>query len=207
MKNLIITLLLLLIAGCSTETNVLEEISSNPITSMTIAEPQEPKEEDTSPYYEFTEDETQIILGHKITILEIEQEPKITIRIDDISGNILETKNEELINGLKISINKLDFSDIKNLKVTLKIEEFELEDNQYIITKNIKTTIENKDVVLTDSKSTGHINVIVYDKDDLKSEDSSIASGESVELNGLLITNLDNYYKVTQYALVMIQDS
>ena len=138
MKKIILAFLLLLIAGCSTETVILEEVSDNLITGAVVAEPV-----DTTPYYDFTEGETKTILGHSVTISDISQTPEVIVIVDGISGKLIETKNQEIINKLIIQTDKMDFSDINNLKVTLKIEELNAEENQYIITKNQKNRIEN----------------------------------------------------------------
>jgi hypothetical protein len=206
MKNTIIALLLLLLAGCTTETVVLEEVESTSITALTVAElPVEV--EDIAPYYDFDEGETKIILGHEITLIDISLEPKVLVEVDNIKGKLIETKNEEIINTMKISIERLDKTDINNPKATLKIEELDLEANQYIIQRNVRVQIEDKDVVLIDSKSSGHISVMVYDRNDMKSEEETLAKGESLEINSLTITNLKNYYKVNQYALITAYES
>jgi hypothetical protein len=207
MKNIIIALLLLLLAGCTTETVVLEEVESTPITAMTVAELPVEVEEDIAPYYDFDEGETKIILGHEITLTDISLEPKVLVEVDNIEGRLIETKNEEIINTMKISIERLDKTDINNPKATLKIEELDLQTNQYIIQRNVRVQIEDKDVVLTDSKSSGHISVMVYDRNNMKGEEETLAKGESLEINGLTITNLKNYYKVNQYALITAYES
>ena len=180
MKNIIIVLLLLLLAGCTTETVVLEEVESTPITAMTVAELPVEVEEDIAPYYDFYEGETKIILGHEITLTDISLEPEVLVEVDNIEGRLIETKNEEIINTMKISIERLDKKDINNPKATLKIEELNLEANQYIIPKNVRVQIEDRDVVLTDSKSSGHISVMVYDRNDMKGEEETLAKGESL---------------------------
>ena len=201
---MILALLFLLLAGCSTETIILEEISNVDITGMTVAEP---TEEDTVPYYDFTEGETKTILGRSITISDIQQTPEVILLVDEVSGKLLETKKEEIVNYLRISINKIDLTDINNQKVTLKIEDIHIENNQYILTKNTKTTIRNKDVFLTESRSSGNIEVTIYDKGTTKGDETRIASGETVEIYGLTITNIENYYRISQYALVSVQES
>jgi len=203
MKKIILALILLLITGCSTETVILEEISDNLITGEVVAE----FIEDTALDYDFIEGETKIILGKTITVSDIQQKPEVTLLIDGVSGKLLETKNQEIINYIKISINKVDLSDINNKKVTLKIEELNLENNEYIITQNQKINVENKDIILTESKSSGKIYITVYDKGTIKGDETIIASGETVEIYGLTITNIENYYRNSQYALIFAQES
>ena len=203
MKKIILALILLLITGCSTETVILEEISDNLITGEVVAE----FIEDTALDYDFIEGETKIILGKTITVSDIQQKPEVTLLIDGVSGKLLETKNQEIINYMKISINKVDLSDINNKKVTLKIEELNLENNEYIITQNQKINVENKDIILTESKSSGKIYITVYDKGTIKGDETIIASGETVEIYGLTITNIENYYRNSQYALIFAQES
>ena len=203
MKKIILALILLLITGCSTETVILEEISDNLITGGVVAE----FIEDTALDYDFIEGETKIILGKTITVSDIQQKPEVTLLVDGVSGKLLETKNQEIINYMKISINKVDLSDINNKKVTLKIEELNLENNEYIITQNQKISIEDKDVILTEGKSSGKIYVTVYDKGTIKGDEAIIASGETVEVYGLIITNIENYYRNNQYALIFAQES
>ena len=203
MKKIILALILLLITGCSTETVILEEISDNLITGEVVAE----FIEDTALDYDFIEGETKIILGKTITVSDIQQKPEATLLVDGVSGKLLETKNQEIINYMKISINKVDLSDINNKKVTLKIEELNLENNEYIITQNQKINVENKDIILTESKSSGKIYITVYDKGTIKGDETIIASGETVEIYGLTITNIENYYRNSQYALIFAQES
>jgi len=204
MKKMILALLFLILAGCNSETIILEEISNIDITGMTVAEP---TEEDTAPYYDFTEGETKTILGRDITISDIQQTPEIYLLVDGVSGKLLETKKEEIVNYLRISINKIDLTDINNKKVTLKIEDINIENNQYVLIKNTKTTIENRDIILTESRSNGNIEVTVYETNTNKGDDAQIASGETVEIYGLTITNIENYYRISQYALISVQES
>lgn len=201
---MILALLFLILAGCNSETIILEEISNIDITGMTVAEP---TEEDTAPYYDFTEGETKTILGRDITISDIQQTPEIYLLVDGVSGKLLETKKEEIVNYLRISINKIDLTDINNKKVTLKIEDINIENNQYVLIKNTKTTIENRDIILTESRSNGNIEVTVYETNTNKGDDAQIASGETVEIYGLTITNIENYYRISQYALISVQES
>jgi hypothetical protein len=48
---------------------------------------------------------------------------------------------------------------------------------------------------------------MVYDRNNMKGEEETLAKGESLEINGLTITNLKNYYKVNQYALITAYES
>jgi len=75
------------------------------------------------------------------------------------------------------------------------------------LTQNQKISIEDKDVILTESKSSGNIYVTVYDKGTIKGDEAIIASGETVEVYGLTITNIENYYRNSQYALIFAQES
>ena len=203
MKKLFLPLLLVLLTSCTAPQVELKEITNESIVKelpiITIAE------ENTSPYYNFTEGETKEILERSITVLKIYPEPEIDILVDNAQTTIKETKNEEIIKDLKISINQIYNENAQTKSLTLKIEPLELGENEYIIRKSEKNTVNNKDIILEESRSDKTITITVYDEGTIVGDTDKIKRGETKTIYGITITNLKNYYKSTQYAWVIIK--
>lgn len=209
MKKLFTLFILLLLAGCTAPQIDLEEVTDESaveeLPDILTNEEEEEITENTAPYYNFTEGQTQEILGHEITVIKINPNPILDIIVDGKENTLKETKNEELIEDLKIQMYYIHDIYLQEKYVTLKVEKLELEDNEYILRKDEKITIGDKDIVLEQSKTNGYIQISVYNKGTVIGDTQDIKRGSSLEINGVTITNIKNYYKVEQYVRVIIE--
>ncbi len=210
MKKLISLLILVFLVGCTAPQVELEEVVEESIIEelpevVVVEEPVLIEVKETGPYYDFYDGDTQEILGHSITLTKIYLYPEISLTVDNTETSIKETKNEEIIGNLKILIQEIHDVYLEEKYVTLKIEELNLGENEYIAVKGERVTIGDKDLVLEESRTNGYIQVSIYDKGTLIGETESLKRGESLSIYGLTVTNLKNYYKVNQYAWLIVE--
>jgi hypothetical protein len=187
-------------------TIVEEEEPSETIIEDTVEETPIVEEINNGPF-KIKKGETIDVLGKSLTVDDIIQPNYLYITIDGEEGELQGTQNEEIINELRITVTDFDFkrTDRVNDYVTLDIEELELGINQYLMEKQDRITIGNKDIVFEESKKTGHISVSVFDTGTIKGySDEIIKSGATETINGLKITNLENYYTTKYYAIVEV---
>ena len=206
MKQILPILFILFLLGCSTPQIELQEVTNKSIVEdipQTIE--QEEPEIDTFPYYNFSEGETKEILDHKISLIKMYTNSIVDITVDGKENTLQETKNEEIIDNLRIQIYLIHDEYLQEKYATFKIEELILNDNEYILRKGEKITLDEKEIILEESKTNGYIQISVYNKGTVIGETQNIKRGESVEINGITITNLKNYYKVEQYAWLIIE--
>jgi hypothetical protein len=171
-----------------------------------IKETEEETEEPipTDKGYRMAEGESLAIMGNVVTFDNIYYPDDITLIVDGFVQKIKGTKNEEIIEDLRISIETIEQKEngIENV-IYLNVEEFSLDTNEYRINMNTRIEIGDKEVILKESKKTGHIFVSVYDGSSLKGETYiKVDPLKTKEINGLLITNLENFYKTTKYAII-----
>lgn len=208
MKKLFAIFLLLLLAGCTGPKVELQEVTNESIITE-IPEIVVGEEQDTAPYYNLTEGETKEILGSTITLTDIQSGPRIDMVVDGKELSIENTKSEELSGDLSILIqNVIYFYDEQHKqqrRVILKIEQFQLAENEYILQRGQRTSIGNKDIILEESKADGSIKVTVNDKGRNTGESETIKHSETVYIYGMTITNVKNYYKTNQYTLISVE--
>lgn len=208
MKKAFILFVVLLLAGCTAPKVELQEVTNDSVV-VDLPEITEPTIQDIPPNYNFTEGESKEILGFTVKVVSIKQGPEVDLLIDGQEITVKDTKSEELSNGLSIWIQEVIYSYNEQNKlqkaVILKIEQYELGVNEYIITQDQRLTVRDKDIILEKSRSDGSIDVTVDDKGRNSGETEKIAHGESLEIYGVTITNIKNYYKSTQYALVSVE--
>ena len=205
MKKLFVIFLLLLLAGCTAPKVELQEITNESIITEI---PEVNIEQDTAPYYNFTEGETKTLLGSTITVIDIESGPKVDLIVDGEEVTIKDTKSEELSGDLSIFIQNIIYSYDEQNKlqkaVTLRVEQFDLAANEYLIQKGVRTNVGEKDIVLESSRSDS-IEITVYDKGRNSGDFEEVKHGESLYIYGITVTNEKNYYKTSQYAIISVE--
>ena len=205
MKRILSLFILLLLAGCTAPQIELQEVTNESVVEELPAITDEEITLDTAPYYNFSEGESQEILGHEVTLTKIHINPEVDLLIDGEEGSLIETKNEEIFDDLRVSINYIYDVYQQEKYVTLKIEPLILEENQYIIRKAESITVGTKEVTLDESRADGSIRVTIHDKGTKVGVDEErIIRGETKEIYGLSLTNNKNYYKINQYAIVTL---
>ena len=226
MKKIILPIfliLLLLINSCVT-VEVPEEIVEVP-EETTIIEEGEDIEEEIVEVPEETEypeqiDETdpfehKIKYGETITVRDMDiklvgltSTGTITFELDGEEKKLEGTKNEEIYNNFYFSNIEYNYvGEIPESYVILKITDFELNEHEYLLYKDKTINVNAKDITLETSKSDqdGYIQVTVCDEGTIKCvEYEGIYKGTTEIVRGLSITNIKNYYRVNQYAIVKI---
>ena len=152
MKKLIALLFVVFLVGCTAPQVELEEVTNDSIIEelpevIVEEEPVIVEEAETGPYYTFYEGDNKEILGHSITLTKIHLNPEITLTIDGTETSLKETKNEEIIDDMKILIQEIHDVYLEEKYITLKVEELVLGENEYILRKNERITIGDKDLV------------------------------------------------------------
>jgi hypothetical protein len=198
-KRFFVLSLLILLTACSSNIQELQEVNQTETTIILD------DSELQKPYYNLTSGQIQEILGKSVTINKIYSTGEIDLTVDNTKTSIKETGSEEIINNLWITmISKSGI--LKETSVILKIEPVILDDNQYLLEKNVLTKIQGKWFSISESKSNGNIQLIVYNSQDSKSSESyGLKHGETININGLSVTNVRNFYKVNQYAILEIK--
>ena len=204
MKTIILLVIIVLLAGCTAPQVELEEVTESDTEEVSDLITEE--DLDTSPYYNLSEGETIVVLGHEISLTKIYPNPEVDIIVDNKETKIKETKNEEIIDDLRMMIYFIHDEYLQEKYVTLKIENLELGENEYILHKGERLTLGSQDIVLESSKTDGYIQVSVFNKGTIIGETKEIKREETLEVNGISITNLKNYYKVEQYAWLIIEE-
>ncbi|MDP3918443.1 MAG: hypothetical protein Q8Q35_00875 [Nanoarchaeota archaeon] len=207
-KTLFILLILLLLTACGTQTtDIVEDTTSEEI----ILEEQIVEEvralPDAEPYYYIYKDETREILGKTFKLNQIYSTGSVDITIEGKLYNIGGTKQEEIIDGLSFYIDLIntDYKDVNNNYVKIKVEELNLENNQYIIERFKRITIGDKDLYLKEVRTDGKITLAVYDKGTIVGEEERFGRGITEELNGIAVTNIKGYYLISYYAIIQAE--
>ena len=207
-------LLTLILASCAPapvqleeEQEVVEETEVMEEEEEQVEEVVEEEEEMEDGFYKFWDGETHEILGRSITFVETYQPITVVLVVDGEEVRITNTKQDEIINGLRIELDTWVFesSTSKNNFVILKIAELDLANNQFLIHEAARMNVGDKDVRLEESKSNGYILLSVYEADSSEGDtDVRIRPGGSEKVNGLTITNLENWWQHNEYAIIQI---
>lgn len=141
-----------------------------------------------------------------ITLVALENIPRLKaiFDVDGIERDIYGTKSLEIINNIEVTIMK--YLNLEN-SIIVKLEKFELGDNEYMITPRKDIPIKNMKVHLEDVQDEGKIliNVLGTDLEDSK---LIIKEGETKTFAGLKITNIDGFprgFKIEEYAIIKIE--
>lgn len=137
--------------------------------------------------YRFVPGASLTILGKKVTVKDITTEYETIIQVDGTQKTIKTTQTPEYINGLNVVATELNFDGTGlNTYVILKITEFKLGEDEYLLFYKDKMEIDGKKVelddVYTDNKDSISVGVQgVY---------ARIIKGETKVLNGIEVTNV-----------------
>ena len=145
---------------------------------------------------------SQTVENMNIEVTGMTSSAELTFNLDGEQKKIRETKTKEIYNNYYFSIQEYYYKgDSSNSYVVLKIEPINLESNQYLIDKGYTVNVLEKDITLEDSKSDGYIRVSVCNEETLICESFvTINKGESKEILGLTVKNIESYYRIKQYS-------
>ncbi|MAG78192.1 hypothetical protein CL616_02380 [archaeon] len=215
-KIIITLLILLLVTSCITvevakeDTPEEETILIEPgeiIEEIIEEEIEEVQEFDLSVEtneYKINLGSSQTVENMNIEVTGMTSSAELTFNLDGEQKKIRETKTKEIYNNYYFSIQEYYYKgDSSNSYVVLKIEPINLESNQYLIDKGYTVNVLEKDITLEDSKSDGYIRVSVCNEETLICESFvTINKGESKEILGLTVKNIESYYRIKQYAIL-----
>ena len=146
-----LVLLMLVVSSCASQTKKLlnlPEVKEQPLVEQPQAE-EKPLEEllqsDPGEYVMGVSD-SATVGDKKLKVLSIKREFGVKVDVNGQQGSILSTKDFEVINGLKVETLKFDFSDLDKPKATIKVDEFTLGPNEYILLFGTPVTVGNQRV-------------------------------------------------------------
>lgn len=133
---------------------------------------------------------------------------EVTLNVDGTVRQIYDTKNIEIINGLKVQV--LEYEQLKN-SVTLKVEKFELGPNEYLVdTRKDLSLIGKPEISITDILDDGAITFNVQKENELDSN-LRLDEGEFITVQGITITNIEGFPRTTsgvkaeKYAIIKVE--
>lgn len=152
------------------------------------------------------EGETAVFNNKEITVKNIEifnVNVETTVEVNGMERIIHTTQYPEIINGLKITVLKLN-----NLEqsVTIKVEPFELKDKEYLLYVGKSIPIFNEIIRLRDIFDDGSVLIDFMNVDE--GYKIKIKEGSSEEFRGLEITNVEAFpraIKYERYAILKIE--
>lgn len=100
--------------------------------------------------YELTEGDSAAIAGKKVTVRSISRDEGVKVDVDGVQGFILNTKDFEVLNDVKVETLALDFSSPDLPLVKIKFEEFDIGENGYLIYADTSLTLNEKRIRLSE---------------------------------------------------------
>jgi len=225
-KVIIALILLILISSCinvSVDTPIPdetdeEEVDTTPTDDTTdttpepipyeptvVEEPEEEKPGDNPPYYVFLEGESKNVLGSNFEVVTISTSPFAETLINGKRYVIKDTKAEEIINDLRISIQEYYFdheaTEMGDYAI-FKIEKLVLEENQYLVDKGGLVTVGDRDFKLDDVKSDGWIEYSVYKTGTSDGYQGKASLAKDATTYGVTVQPVKTYWRMYQYAIV-----
>lgn len=92
--------------------------------------------------------ESLSVAGKVLTILSIKRDVGVKVDVNGEQGLIINTKNFEIINNLKVETLDIDFSDVNKPKVKIKAEGFQLGEHEYLLHSNNPLVVNGQQVKL-----------------------------------------------------------
>lgn len=143
----------LLLVSCSSPKGIviLPEVPNE------VAAPETPKTPETPKQVELLYPTKQLLLGASdsaeyasrlFTVLSVSRDSGVKVDVDGSKGYLIETKNFEVIGGLKITLLNLDYSDLNKARANLTLEEFKLGENEYLVSMDRPLQLDNVQVKL-----------------------------------------------------------
>mgnify|MGYP003967121335 FL=1 len=222
-----ILLILFLVTSCITvevadetpeevEEEIVEE-EEEPEPSVDEEEPEPSVDEEEIPVeddglpenqYKITYDGTITVEGMNIGINSMGSSAEVTLNIDGIDSILRETKTKEIYNNYYFSLQEYTYKGSSDESfIIIEVTPFVLEEDQYLIQRSSTLNVLDKDITLDDSKSDGYIVITVCDEGTLFCEEiETILKGDTEEIRGVNIKNVEHFYRVYQYAILEVTE-
>ena len=213
-----ILLILFLVTSCitvevadETPEEVEEEIvEEEEEPEPSVDEEEIPVEDDGLPenQYKITYDGTITVEGMNIGINSMGSSAEVTLNIDGIDSILRETKTKEIYNNYYFSLQEYTYKGSSDESfIIIEVTPFVLEEDQYLIQRSSTLNVLDKDITLDDSKSDGYIVITVCDEGTLFCEEiETILKGDTEEIRGVNIKNVEHFYRVYQYAILEVTE-
>lgn len=88
------------------------------------------------------------VLGKIVRINAIDRVSGVLVDVDGKEGYIVNTKDFEVINGLKVEVKSKDFSDNNNPKIVIAFDEFKLGSDEYLFFPDSPLSLNEKTLKL-----------------------------------------------------------
>lgn len=140
-------------------------------------------------------DKQSITYGeNKVTAKSIAAGPLVDVEVDGIMGRLVETKSEEVINGLVISVIEFKFrlKDSPENYVVLSIKPLELGEDEYLLFKDEQASVGDKKVKMIEPRSDGSVVIEVLPS---YSGNERIIAGSSKVIDNLEISPVHSFTK------------
>ena len=131
---------------------------------------------------------------NKVTVKTIATGPLVDVDVDGTTGRLVETKSEEVINGLVISIAEFKFKlkDSPENYVVLNIKLLELGENEHLLSKDETVSVGAKIVKMIEPRADGSVIVEVLPS---YSGNERIVAGSSIIIDNLEISPVQSFTK------------
>ena len=155
-----------------------------------------------------TYDGTITVEGMNIGINSMGSSAEVTLNIDGIDSILRETKTKEIYNNYYFSLQEYTYKGSSDESfIIIEVTPFVLEEDQYLIQRSSTLNVLDKDITLDDSKSDGYIVITVCDEGTLFCEEiETILKGDTEEIRGVNIKNVEHFYRVYQYAILEVTE-
>lgn len=155
--------------------------------------------------FKFTQGQSMAYGENKVLVKSIGAGPLVDVVVDGVAGRLIETKSEEVINGLIISIKEFKFKlkDSPENYAVLNIKPLELADDEYLMFKDDQVSVGGKKVRMVEPRADGSVIVEVMPS---FSGNERIIAGSSKIIDNLEISPVKVFTKDrTRKAYAIIQ--
>jgi len=156
--------------------------------------------------YFFQVGDSMTMGNSEVTILGIESSPQVNIEIEGIPLRLVETKSDEIANGVVVTLQKFNFrlKDSPENYVVLKVLPLELGLDEYLLTEKEEVSFTDNVFTLNEVRSDGSI---YFDIEPSSYSNERITAGSTKEYEGLEISPIKTFTKDStrdNYAIVKI---
>ncbi len=158
-----------------------------------------PKEETLgSDEYQFKINEVKMLAqwGKEVKLISVDNDGKIVVKVNDVERDIKETKYMEIIDGLEITNQRINFDiDPNKIYVILKINMYVEKPNEYLVKIDKPITVKINTIIFKEVDPKDHsIQVSVNNKNYIR-----IREGYTENIENLQITNVKAFPRDIRY--------
>jgi len=153
----------------------------------------------SSDEYQFNVSESKMLSqwGKEVTLVNMDNEGKIVVKVNDVTREIKETNYMEIVDGLEITNKRInyDYVDPSKKYVILKIDKYTEGPNEYLVNIDKPIYVKGNTILFKEVDTKDHsIQVSVNGKSYTR-----IREGYTENVEGLQITNIKSFPRDTRY--------